>query len=228
MSERDPYSCQLSSIQSEDLIPKPIFESESNMILNLRKPPSDKIAASRRPEDILENMHFNKLHKNFFETGGVGVTHRDREILVNWLILIQVELGLLPETLQCSVSLVDRFMANTRQLVISEFQLVGVTAMLIASKFHEIRSPTISDFLQLTEDSFSRAAMLEMETRVLKTVDFAVQETVSLPVTLLESFCATRGDQATSALDQDTEKLINASYLIDLSLLFAEFLSFSN
>ena len=63
--------------------------------------------------------------------------------------------------------------------------------MLIACKFHEIHKPAISDFLRLTEDSFTRSAMLSMETRVLKTVDFTVQETGSLPVTLLENyFCA--------------------------------------
>ena len=67
----------------------------------------------------------------------------DREILVNWLISIQVELWLLPETLQCTISLVDRFMASSRQIMISEFQLIGVTAMLIACKFHEIRKPSI-------------------------------------------------------------------------------------
>ena len=138
-----------------------------------------------------------------------------------------MELCLLPETLQCTVSLVDRFMANSRQLIISEFQLVGVTSMLIASKFHEIRCPPISDFLRLTEDSFTRPAMLEMETRVLKTVDFAVQETVPLPVTLLENLCAASSDQSLPH-DHDSDKLINASYLIDLSLLYAEFLKFSN
>ena len=69
--------------------------------------------------------------------------------------------------------------------------------------------------------------MLEMETRVLKTVDFAVQETVPLPVTLLENLCATGSDQS-PPLDHDSDKLINASYLIDLSLLYAEFLKFTN
>ena len=197
------------------------------MVVNLREPPADK----KKPEFLsshMETKNFEKKPKSFFEKGGLGVTCHDREILVNWLMLCQVDLCLLPETLQCTVSLIDRFMASSRQLVISEFQLVGVTSMLIASKFHEIRSPTISDFLRLTEDSFTRAAMLEMETRVLKAVDFAVQETVPLPVTLLENLCAKSGDPSPPLADYDSDKLINASYLIDLSLLYAEFLRFSN
>ena len=142
---------------------------------------------------LLSTNRQKHQEKDFFEKGGVGVTRADRAILVNWLITIQVELHLLPETLQCTVSLVDRFMACSKQcgLQISEFQLIGITAMLIACKFHEIHKPAISDFLRLTEDSFTRSAMLSMETRVLKTVDFTVQETGSLPVTLLENyFCA--------------------------------------
>ena len=80
----------------------------------------------------------------------------------------------MPETLQCTVSLVDRYMTCASQVLIGEFQLVGVTAMLIACKFHEIHKPAISDFLELTENSFTRAEMLKMETRLLITVNFAV------------------------------------------------------
>lgn len=72
------------------------------------------------------------------------------------------------------MSLVDRYIACAKQVLINEFQLVGITAMLIACKVHEIHKPAIADFLSLTKGSFFRAQMLEMENKLLKTINFAV------------------------------------------------------
>ena len=76
----------MSSIRSDDLLPKRLFESESNMIINLREPPADKKKTGHLGIQM-ETMTFEKKPKSFFEKGGVGVTCQDREILVNWLIL---------------------------------------------------------------------------------------------------------------------------------------------
>lgn len=39
------------------------------------------------------------------------VTSEDRRILINWLLIVQVEFRLLPETIQTTVSLIDQYLS---------------------------------------------------------------------------------------------------------------------
>ena len=63
-----------------------------------------------------------------------------REILNDWLIEVHLKFGLLPETLFLTVNLIDRYL-STKSIYRNKLQLVGVTAMLIASKYEEIYVP---------------------------------------------------------------------------------------
>jgi len=74
------------------------------------------------------------------------ITSLEREVLINWLIIIQVEFNLLPETLFITVNIIDRYLSKKR-IPLDQFQLLGITAMFIASKFQEIYPPIMSDFI---------------------------------------------------------------------------------
>jgi cyclin B len=66
--------------------------------------------------------------------------------MLAWLVELHIKFRLLPETLFITVNLIDRF---TERVVVKrdEYQLVGVTAMLIASKYEEINPPVVADFV---------------------------------------------------------------------------------
>ena len=68
---------------------------------------------------------------------------------------MQVEFKLAPETIQCTVDLIDRFLEREK-IQILEFQLLGITAMFIACKLYELYPPVISDFIQVTKNSFTK------------------------------------------------------------------------
>ena len=74
------------------------------------------------------------------------MTSGEREVLINWLIIIQVEFNLLPETLFITVNIIDRYLSKKR-IPLDQFQLLGITAMFIASKFQEIYPPIMTDFI---------------------------------------------------------------------------------
>ena len=57
-----------------------------------------------------------------------------RATLIAWLVEVHLKFKLLPETLYITVSLIDSFREKV-PIKRSEFQLLGVTAMLIASKY---------------------------------------------------------------------------------------------
>jgi ssDNA-specific exonuclease RecJ len=90
-----------------------------------------------------------------------------REILCDWLIEVHLKFKLLPETLYLTVNLIDRFLSTT-SIYRNKLQLVGVTAMLIASKYEEIYPPIVSDFVYITDNAYKREEILEMEEKMLK------------------------------------------------------------
>mgnify|MGYP001569404359 CR=1 FL=1 len=45
----------------------------------------------------------------------------------------------------------------------TKLQLIGVTAMLIASKYEEIYAPEVRDFVYITDKAYSKEEILKME-----------------------------------------------------------------
>ncbi|EEC47909.1 predicted protein, partial [Phaeodactylum tricornutum CCAP 1055/1] len=63
-----------------------------------------------------------------------------RSILVDWLVEVHTKFRLIPETLYLCVNIIDRYLSQV-ETVRKRLQLVGITAMLIASKYEEIYPP---------------------------------------------------------------------------------------
>ena len=101
------------------------------------------------------------------------INEKMRAILVDWLIEVHYKFKLNPETLFITVNLIDRYLSKAvvkRQLL----QLVGVTAMLIASKYEDIYPPPIGDFVYITDNAYTQQDILEMEHDILRTLEFNV------------------------------------------------------
>ena len=90
--------------------------------------------------------------------------HRDmRAILVDWMIEVCNEFTLRRETFHMSVNFVDRFLARSPCVTQEELQLVGVTALFMASKMEEVYSPKVRDYVQSTDHGYSAAEIVAME-----------------------------------------------------------------
>lgn len=89
-----------------------------------------------------------------------------RTILVGWLIEVHLKFKLLPETLFLTVNLIDRY-CEKKQINRINFQLVGVTSMLIASKYEEIYAPEIRDFVYITDKAYTKEQILAQENDIL-------------------------------------------------------------
>ncbi|KAE8229450.1 hypothetical protein CF326_g5581 [Tilletia indica] len=99
-----------------------------------------------------------------------------RMTLVDWLMQIHVRFHMLPETLWIAINLADRFL-SVRVVSLPKLQLVGVTAMFIASKYEEIMAPTLDEMISLmTASSYTRDEILKGERIVLSTLDFNVSK----------------------------------------------------
>uniref|UniRef100_A0A674DBD1 G2/mitotic-specific cyclin-B1-like n=1 Tax=Salmo trutta TaxID=8032 RepID=A0A674DBD1_SALTR len=88
-------------------------------------------------------------------------------ILIDWLVHGQRQFRLHQQTLYITVGIIDRFLQNY-PVPKKSLQLVGVTVMLIASKYEEIAPPMVEDFAHTTDFTYSCAEIRLMEMTILK------------------------------------------------------------
>ncbi|CAH1724067.1 unnamed protein product [Aphis gossypii] len=101
------------------------------------------------------------------------VTYSMRAILVDWLVEVAQEYKLQNETLYLAVSFIDRFL-SLMSVVRAKLQLLGTAAMFVASKYEEIYPPDVSEFVYITDDTYTKKQVLKMEQLILKVLGFDV------------------------------------------------------
>jgi hypothetical protein len=99
------------------------------------------------------------------------VTWKMRSVLIDWVIEIHYLFQLLPETLFLAVNIIDRFL-SLRTVVLGKLQLVGITALYIATKFEEMQCPNMQDFLFMTDNAVKEDELIKAERFILQVLDF--------------------------------------------------------
>ncbi|KAJ7965561.1 Cyclin [Quillaja saponaria] len=112
-----------------------------------------------------------RLKPDYLETVQQDVTANMRGILIDWLVEVAEEYKLLPDTLYLSVSYIDRFLS---MIVVNrqKLQLIGVSSMLIASKYEEINPPHVEEFCYITDNTYTKEELVKMEADILKSLKF--------------------------------------------------------
>ncbi|RID40521.1 hypothetical protein BRARA_J00559 [Brassica rapa] len=111
------------------------------------------------------------LH-DYIEKVQNDITPSMRGVLVDWLVEVAEEYKLVSDTLYLTVSYVDRFL-SAKPIHRQRLQLVGVSAMLIASrKYEEISPPKVEDFVYITDNTFTRQDVVSMEADILLALQF--------------------------------------------------------
>ena len=99
------------------------------------------------------------------------ITRSMRAILVDWIVELQDTLLLDHETIYLGVKIVDHYLSKEKCPKVT-FQLLGSTAVLIASKYGSRLCPQINSFLYVCDNAYRKEEIIEMERRVLKEIDF--------------------------------------------------------
>eukprot|EP01128_Nolandella_sp_AFSM9_P008482 TRINITY_DN5197_c0_g1_i1.p1 TRINITY_DN5197_c0_g1~~TRINITY_DN5197_c0_g1_i1.p1 ORF type:complete len:399 (+),score=90.78 TRINITY_DN5197_c0_g1_i1:30-1199(+) len=145
----------------------------------------------------------------FLDVGAQQVNSKMRAILIEWLIEVAEEYSLTSLTLFLSVKYVDRFLCEA-EVSRSTLQLLGVTSMLIASKYEEVLAPIVDDFVYITDGTYSREEILHTEQIVLRVLGFRLSLTTTQ--NFLDRFLLFMGVQ------NDARVAHHAHYLAELSL----------
>ncbi|KAI5655228.1 hypothetical protein M9H77_32415 [Catharanthus roseus] len=127
--------------------------------------------------DIYEYLHKMEMETkrrplpDYLDKVQKDVTANMRGVLIDWLVEVAEEYKLLPDTLYLTVSYIDRFL-SMNALSRQKLQLLGVSSMLIASKYEEISPPHVEDFCYITDNTYKKEEVVKMEADVLKFLKF--------------------------------------------------------
>mmetsp|Transcript_25834 Transcript_25834/g.56867 ORF Transcript_25834/g.56867 Transcript_25834/m.56867 type:complete len:385 (+) Transcript_25834:186-1340(+) len=101
------------------------------------------------------------------------INERMRSILVDWLVEVHLKFKLVPETLYLTINLIDRYLER-QEVSRPRLQLVGVTSLLIASKYEEIYPPELRDLVYICDRAYTRSEIIAMEEKMLKTLEYNI------------------------------------------------------
>ena len=156
----------------------------------------------------MKNTEFDFIAKPGYMKNQPDINEKMRAILIDWLVEVHLKFKLYPETLYLTVNLIDRYLEK-EEVLRQHLQLVGVTSMLIASKYEEIYAPEVRDFVYITDKAYTKEEILDMEYKMLTKMEFNV--TAPSSYRFLERFY--------KVCSEADEKVFNLSrYLIELSL----------
>ncbi|KAG9119152.1 G2/mitotic-specific cyclin [Ceratobasidium sp. 392] len=130
-----------------------------------------------------------------------------RGILMDWLIQVHARFKMLPETLFLATNIIDRFL-SLRIVSLIKLQLVGITALFIASKYEEIMAPSVTHFLQISDSEYTEQEILQAEKYVLRTLGWELS--YPSPMTWLR--------RASKADSYDLQTRTLAKFFIEISI----------
>ncbi|KAK3231280.1 hypothetical protein Dsin_003161 [Dipteronia sinensis] len=124
--------------------------------------------------DYLRNMEVEPKRRplpDYIEKVQKDISANMRGILVDWLVEVSEEYKLLSDSLYLTISYIDRFL-SLNVINRQKLQLLGVSSMLIASKYEEINPPNVEDFCYITDNTYTKQEIVKMEADVLKSLKF--------------------------------------------------------
>lgn len=172
------------------------------------------IGASEYTHDIYKYLRQAELKsrpKPGYMKKQTDINSNMRSILIDWLVEVAEEYKLMEQTLYLTVNYIDRFL-SCMSVLRGKLQLVGTACMLIASKFEEIYPPEVSEFVYITDDTYTAKQVLRMEHLILKTLKFDLSSPTAF--NFLERYLA-----AANASSDDSRLGSLAKYLCELTLL---------
>ena len=214
-SSFDPASVQDHQTAHKTSFHGPWIDIDSNT--------SDIGSCAEYAVEIYENLAVSERQRrplcSYMETVQSDVNPAMRSILVDWLVEVGLEYRLSSDTLFMSVAFVDRFL-SLKDVKRNKLQLVGITSMLVASKYEEIYAPQVDEFCFITDNTYEREEVLNMERDLLRLLEFDLTQPNTK--TFLRRYV--KAASAEISLDVVFEFLV--SYLAELTLMDYSLLKF--
>jgi len=126
---------------------------------------TDEFCVTEYTDEIYSYLRANETRSQVdpdYMSRQADINAKMRVILNDWLVEVHLKFKLRQETLYLCFQLIDRFLEITgvqRQ----KLQLVGVTGLMLASKYEEIYPPEVRDYVYICDNAYTRDEILKME-----------------------------------------------------------------
>ena len=127
-------------------------------------------------EEILDNFYTEeennrfKINPNYFKLQ-TEINSKMRIILIDWLFEVNNKLKFREETFYTTIYIIDAYLSK-KFIQRKKFQLLGVTALYIATKLNEIFSGSVKDYVFMTDRAYNESDIITMESDICKTLNF--------------------------------------------------------
>lgn len=104
------------------------------------------------------------------------INERMRSVLIDWLVSVQVQFKLGPETLYLAINIIDRYLGlSVSEVSRCKLQLVGATSLFMAAKYEEVYNcPRVRDIVRICDNLYPRQEIVQMETTILCALGFKI------------------------------------------------------
>ena len=168
--------------------PSHILEQQEQATLqDENRPPNDLICNSDKPtspslpegEDYRDDIFTHVLtlsqppaEPNNYFPNQPDLGEHMRGVLLSWIQEVHQKYKLSTETFFLTIRIVDSYL-RVHRVTRSKLQLLGVTALWIASKYQETyQVPKLSNLEHLCDNAYKAADILAMEGSILNTLGF--------------------------------------------------------
>lgn len=111
-----------------------------------------------------------QFNPHYLDTTGTHIKWNMRAILLNWIVEVSDDFGLKRSTYHYAANYIDRYLAVTPDIPVKNLQLVGLTALDLATKLEEIFIPGLKDFALVALNNYTVKEIQKMELHVLKVI----------------------------------------------------------
>ena len=182
--------------------------SETSIRINQRQDPqvNNEYLSEMYHNLLLEEENVKSLFG--YMKNQTDMNEKMRAMLIDWIIDVHFKFKLKADTLFLTVWLIDKYL-SLKKIKRNKLQLIGVTCMLIACKYEEIYSPEVFDFVYITENSYEKKDIINLELEILTLLDF------NITVPTSNSFY----EIISSSLSFSTQEFFLGKYLLEMFLL---------
>ena len=147
---------------------KSLFKFESSNLNNLSEY-YDEIYLN-----LLLDEHYGKNSiKIDYMNQQNDINDKMRAILVDWLIEVHYRYHFKRKTLLQTIMLIDLYLSK-KSISKIKFQLLGIASLFISCKENEIYYPGAKEFINMTDNAYTKHELLKMEAHVLNILNFEI------------------------------------------------------
>jgi len=180
------------------LVKKEIAPQPKTISMSSQRLAVEDIDADDEENLILVSEYVNDIYNYLYEledeqpihvdhlADQLEVSSRMRAVLIDWINEVHLQFHLLAETFHMAVAIIDRYLQVVKSTKRKHLQLVGVTALFIATKYEELFPPAMADFVFITDNTYTDREIRLMELQILKTIDHNLSR--PLPIHFLRRY----------------------------------------